>query len=697
MSKYSEYFVVLAVSYISKEDNKEYYADFGGVIVGKRTVLTSSYLAKYNNENRKLLYVNLHSKGFMRSQGAFGYALRSSNIVTNDDYPELALVKFDEDITAKDPQSSVIELGELGDLEYFRVPYAKKISGYNMSSKRLDKLGTKENHMKLPRINDSVIYGSPVINSHKLVGILYLTDTSENISLVKGLDASVNNWIKSNTNNEVINEGSDEMDQDNSSINESIDEPQGILVNPDFSVDYTTETDGLDTRTGFDLPDKTLELSNISVKNESVSGSYSKESDNFASSVSPAKTTTTLYEKLYPTKKFIDYLDVKMSKSAVDGLRNYLSKYDIRYPLLIDEASTYKDFIQYMANFRWRRFNILDHYLSFTDYASFTTSAISSLKVPSNFPVFIDRNTVVRRRNTLTKCCPHSVDVRGESIVETSGDGNAKMISHNGTATSPSVNLINFSCNWQNNDWLITNKDTGIEFKSVNDTIKKFDLHYKIMCITGVRYTSGYLTVYLISNYTEHAVTFNENFELVEDIVTEAFPSEIYNLMDPKTTIFRDQFQYYVNNDDGTISTFPVVDMFDMFNRIVKKFEIHKTTLVDPRPVTITDIGPRINTKYDKQYFMMWSYNETVSMMSLLPAVGYTFDKYSFYNPRKYLTNADYNEACIPLHKGFVRTRIYPWFWGRPGFTWHNGYYYGYGDYYGRYFSYWNMYWWFFW
>lgn len=694
MSKYSEYFVVLAVSYINTEDNKEYYDDFGGIIVGNKTILTSSYIAKYNTGNKKLLHVSLHSKSYMKSQGANGYALQTSNIVINNEYPELALVKFEEDITVKDQQSSVIELGEIDNYYvYFMVPYAKKIIGYNMSVKRLEKLGTKDNYIKLPRIAGSVIHGSPVIHSDKLVGILYLTDNSENICLVKGLDNSINTWIKSNSENTESNGRDDEMDQDS----ESAYPPDYILVNPDFSVDYTTKTDGLDTSTGFDLPDKTLELKDIYVKNESVSGSYSKESDKFANSVSIHEDNSTLYEKLYPVKRFIDYLDVKMSKSSVESLKNYLVKYDIRYPLLIDEVSTYKEFIQYMVNFRWRRFNLLDHYLSFTDYASFTTSAISSLKVPTNFPVFIDRNTVIKRKNTLTKCCPHSVDILGESIVETSGDHNAKMISHSGTATSTSVNLINFSCNWQNTDWLITNKDTSIEFKSVNDTVKKFDLHYKIMCITGVRYTSGYLTLYLINNYNEHALTFNEDFELVEDIVTEAFPSDIYKLMDPKTIIFRDQFQYYVNSNDGTIATFPVVDMFDMFNRLIKKFEIHSTTLLNPRPITITDFGPRINTMYEKQYFMMWSYNETVSMMSLLPAIDYTFDKYSFYNPRKYLTNSDYNEACIPLHKGFVRTKIYPWFWGRPGFTWHNGYYYGYGDYYGRYFSYWNMYWWFFW
>lgn len=689
MNKYSNRFVVLSISSLNTKDNKEYYGDYAGIIIGKDSVLTTSYIMNLGSES-EFLYIHLHSKSFMKNYGNRGYSVKTKTVITNSEYPEFAIIRFDEDILLKDDQSNYIELGEMKDIDYFRVYYANKLNGYNVASREVEKLGTKDNHLQIPRFSETIMYGSPLINSGKLVGIIYQTDTSNNTSIVAPLSASVNNWIKSNIN--VIRD----VEDDNTQNDEVIDE-KFIIVNPDFYVDYTTETDGLDTRTGFDLPDKILDVKDVSVENKSVSGSYSKESDSFATSVSSIKDTSTLYEKLYPAKRFIDYLDVKMSKSSIEGLRNYLSKYDIRYPLLIDEVSTYKDFIQYMTNFRWRRFNILDHYLSFTDYASFTTSAISSLKVPSNFPVFIDRNTVVRRRNTLTKCCPHSVDVRGESIVETSGDGNAKMISHSGTATSPSVNLINFSCNWQNTDWLITNKDTGIEFRSVNDTIKKFDLHYKIMCITGVRYTSGYFTVYLISNYTEHAVTFNENFELVEDIVTEAFPSEIYNLMDPKTIIFRDQFQYYVNNNDGTISTFPIVDMFDMFNRLVKKFEIHQTTLVNPRPVTITDIGPRINTMYGKQYFMMWSYNETVSMMSLFPAVGYTFDKYSFYNPRKYLTNADYNEACIPLHKGFVRTKIYPWFWGRPGFTWHNGYYYGYGDYYGRYFSYWNMYWWFFW
>jgi hypothetical protein len=161
--------------------------------------------------------------------------------------------------------------------------------------------------------------------------------------------------------------------------------------------------------------------------------------------------------------------------------------------------------------------------------------------------------------------------------------------------------------------------------------------------------------------------------------------------MDPKTLIFRDKYQYYVNNEDGTFATFPLVDMFDINNKVVKKYTILQTTLKDPRPISIVDNGPRINTKYNEQYQMIWSYNESISLMTLYPAMGYEFDKYSFYNPRKYLKDADYNEACIPMHGGFRRTRIYPWFWGRPGFTWVDGHYFR------RSYSYWNMFWWFYW
>jgi integrase len=110
--------------------------------------------------------------------------------------------------------------------------------------------------------------------------------------------------------------------------------------------------------------------------------------------------------------------------------------------------------------------------------------------------------------------------------------------------------------------------------------------------------------------------------------------------MDPKTLIFRDKYQYYVNNEDGTFATFPLVDMFDINNKIVKRYTILQTTLKDPRPISIVDNGPRINTKYNEQYQMIWSYNDSISLMTLYPAMGYEFDKYSFYNPRKYLKDA---------------------------------------------------------
>ena len=88
--------------------------------------------------------------------------------------------------------------------------------------------------------------------------------------------------------------------------------------------------------------------------------------------------------------------------------------------------------------------------------------------------------------------------------------------------------------------------------------------------------------------------------------------------------------------------------------------------------------------------------------------MGYTFDKYSFYNPRKYLVDSDYNEACIPLHGGFRRTELYPWLWYwnyNVGFF---GSYFNYVDigfnsywlyndyFYGDYWNYYNTYWSFF-
>ena len=483
-----------------------------------------------------------------------------------------------------------------------------------------------------------------------------------------------------------------------------LEEDPNLIPTPDVSVEYETRTQDLETLTQFDLPDVKLEVEELKPKpqeEQSVSGSYSKESDKFSVidtyHVIPPKEPQNLYERLSPTKTFVDYLDKPVGHGVLEDFYNKLTAIDHRYGIMLDSVKTQKDLLQFMVNFRWRRFNLLDHYVPFTDYAQLSTGVLNNVKMPSDFPVLITGNTVMNKKNKFNKSLPFSVDYTSNAIVYTEGAGKATMNAELGVAYSNSINTLNMSCYWYDADWLITNQDTSLKFTSVNDVIKLFKFKYRIMAVTGVEYFDEYMTVYIISNYTEHALTFDKEFNLVEDFMTEIFPPEIVKLLDPKNVIFRDKYQYYVNNDDGSIMTFPLRDMFTIDNVLVKKYSIHQTTLKDPRPIPIVKDGPRINTKYGEQYCMMWSFNESVSLLTLYPAMGYEFDKYSFYNPRKYLTQADYDEACIPLHKGFRRTQIYPWFWGRPGFTWVNGFYYGYGDYYGRYFSFWNMYWWFYW
>ena len=483
-----------------------------------------------------------------------------------------------------------------------------------------------------------------------------------------------------------------------------LEEDPNLIPTPDVSVEYETRTQDLETLTQFDLPDVKLEVEELKPKSQeeqSVSGSYSKEKDKFSVidtyHVIPPKEPQNLYERLSPNKTFVDYLDKPVGRGVLEDFYNKLTAIDHRYGIMLDSVKTQKELLQFMVNFRWRRFNLLDHYVPFTDYAQLSTGVLNNVKLPSDFPVLITGNTVMNKKNKFNKSLPFSVDYTSNAIVYTEGAGKATMNAELGVAYSNSINTLNMSCYWYDADWLITNQDTSLKFTSVNDVIKLFKFKYRIMAVTGVEYFDENMTVYIISNYTEHALTFDKEFNLLEDLTTEIFPPEIVGLLDPKNVIFRDKYQYYVNNEDGSIMTFPLRDMFTVDNVLVKKYSMHKTTLKDPRPIPIVKDGPRINTKYGEQYCMMWSFNDSVSLLTLYPAMGYEFDKYSFYNPRKYLTQADYDEACIPLHKGFRRTQIYPWFWGRPGFTWVNGFYYGYGDYYGRYFSFWNMYWWFYW
>lgn len=463
--------------------------------------------------------------------------------------------------------------------------------------------------------------------------------------------------------------------------------------NKDIHVDYSTETKELRTGTDFDLPDVKLDIQEIYEVNKSVSGTY-KDLNSSVAVVNKKEDNSRLYDKLITEKNLIDYIEIPISKSIKNDIKMQMHSLNPKYELLVDNLSTYKELIQYLVDLRWIRFNILDNYMRFSEYAQIVTKIISGIKVTSEFPVLIDRNTILKKQNKLYSNKPYSIDSKNNSIVYTDELGNARMDSTLGKTESHSVNIINLSCNWINSDWLITNKYDSIEFKSVNNSIKSFNVGYSIMSITAVRYEKEYMILYLISGYSEHALIFDKDFNLVEDTVTETFPSEIVNLLDPKTIIFRDKFQYYVNNNDGRIFTFPLTNMLNIHNIYIPKFKIVETTLINPRPVSVMINSPRINTLYDKIYYSMWSYNDSISLMTLLPAVGYTFNKYSFYNPRKYLTVSDYDEACIPLHKGFVRTQIYPWFWGRPGYTWVGDWY---GDYYGRYFSYWNMFYWFYW
>ena len=469
----------------------------------------------------------------------------------------------------------------------------------------------------------------------------------------------------------------------------------------DVRVEYETKTNELNTETEYDFPDEELTVTELEVPDSSklsVVGSFSKEKDKFANSNfyedwKEEEEYKTLYEKLVPNKTFMDYIDVPIDHSVMDDLINQLEKYDHRYGVMTEEILTEKDLLQWLVDFRWRRHNLLDHHITFSEYAKITANVLGNIQVPSDFPVMITGNTILKQTPERIDKEPFYIDYTSTAIVTTNDTYEAHIKAELGEAKEQSINKLNLSVNWTDIDWLITNNKNYLTLTGVNEKKPKRTIRfkYRVDCVTGVQYVDEYMIIYILSSYAEHAIVFDKDFNVVEDTITHIFNDEIIRLMDPKTIIFRDRYQYYVNNDDGSFSTFPLVDMFDVNNNIVKAFTIVQTTLKDPRPISIVDRGPRINTKYGDQYQMIWSFNTSISLMTLYPAVGYTFDKYSFYNPRKYLTDADYNEACIPLHGGFRRVRMFPWFWGYPGITYSNGFWYG------RYGRFWNMYWGFFW
>lgn len=464
----------------------------------------------------------------------------------------------------------------------------------------------------------------------------------------------------------------------------------------DVGVKYGTKEDKLKTETLFDLPDDVLTVESIDVPDQSsldVSGTYTKSQANlFANSSDDTRwfeeeiVYNTLYEKLFPQKNFADYLDYPISGNVIKDLYKDITKFDRRYGLMVENIKTVKDLIQFLVNFRYRRFNILDNYIRFTDYADMVRSILSQIRISSKFPIFINGKTVLKQQPKQQFDKPYYTDLNG-GIVYTNDYYEAQLIVGNRKITRKSLSYVNYSIN-NGENWLITNHKDYLLFTSINGVAKQINFNYNVDMVTGVRYKGDNIILYLLSNYTEHSVIMDKSFNIIEDTVQVVFNSDIIQLMDPKTIIFRDEYQYYVNEEDGTIHTFALIDMVDNNNNIIKQYNIHKTTLDEPMPISITDDGPRISNRYSGMYMQMFAYGEDIDLMVFYPAFSYEFDKYSFYNPRKYLTSDDYNEACIPLHGGFKRTRVYPLFWGSPGFTWTNGHYYR---------HHWNSYWGFFW
>lgn len=671
----TSHLVVIMTKFTTQSGNGYRYVL--GVVVSPRTILTIPGATSMNDDATSM-------KVYIFSEKS--YVLKLADVSPVTDYTttsspngKLSVITLPKDITDYENTFTVADLSALGSKKKYKIQVFNDGKWYTRSA---EKLKEDDNYVYVRRVTKTDnLFGAPVTDTDG--NVIGLSATHDGIyTYIVPFTVDILNWVYSLGEKDTPIE-SEEIPkiEDNS-----------VEVVPDYTVNYTTEEDGLTTSTGFDLPERELEFRELNVSNTNVSGSYSKKEDNFAESDKSDKGS--LYDKLFSSKTLLDHLNHPISQNVTSTILQRLQSKDPKLGLLLSSVKTYSDLLQWIVNFKWSRFNILDRYMNFTEYMDFVSSLVSGLKVPNSFPVLVTKNTVNRMRLNKSSCCPHSVDYKSKSIVHTSGDYKATMETDNGKTTSNSINLINLSC-YTDRDWLITNKSTSIEFKATDNTTKYVKTGYSVMAITGVEYKDKYLVIYLISGYSEHTLILDYNFNLLEDVISEVFPEEIVKLLDPKSYIFRDKYQYYVNTDDGKFVTFPLITMLDMYNRVVNKFTIVDTELVEPRPVTILEYSPRVNTKYGKTYNVMWSYTDSINMMTILPAIGYSFDKNNFYNPRKYLTNADYDEACIPLHKGFVRTEVYPWFWRSNGLTWHNGYY-GYNNYYGLYYSYWNNYWWFF-
>ena len=232
----------------------------------------------------------------------------------------------------------------------------------------------------------------------------------------------------------------------------------------DISVEYETRTKDLNTKTDYDVPDDHLTIPELSLPSQdsmSTIGAFNKnayatKSDNY-DDWSPKEEDLTLYEQLVPNKEFKDYLDYPVDNYVLQDLVKELQKYDKRYGIMVDHIETAKDLLQWFVDFKWKRLNLLDHWIRFSDYAKITVNTLNHVKVHTDFPVLITAPTVLHSTPVRSANTPFCVDTTSGAIVETDEAYNAHMRAELGEATVQSLNALNMSCYWCGADWLITN------------------------------------------------------------------------------------------------------------------------------------------------------------------------------------------------------------------------------------------------
>ncbi|ABG21603.1 gp060 (endogenous virus) [Lactococcus phage KSY1] len=391
------------------------------------------------------------------------------------------------------------------------------------------------------------------------------------------------------------------------------------------------------------------------------------------------------------------------------------------------------DFIQFLVNMRVWRYNLLDNPLSFRKYMAIVASILGNMQLPIDFPVLIDRLTTVKATNAISASVPYSTSnsdaIGWVTQSSNSGYGTATIqnkVSKTNVRTSQLIaNLVRPT--GTQDDLLVTPGSRSINITKCGGVTTNVYLGYQLDRVTGTRLASAttypkedkplfgsdvwgkdgsannevkdkpkpvtkdYFIVYVMSGYVEHAVIFDcsdPTYKVVEDDITMNFPPDFISLLEPKTKIFRDAYQYYVNEKENTWKTFPIQKMFDSMGKVVEAFTILDCNLDEPRANTIDENSPRINVNYGyNQYFKMYSYAKQATMLNVMPAYGVTFNKAYYYNPRDFLTLQDYDEACIPIHGSFMPSHLRwyqsdvqrPWYSrGRDVYSYNGGYTGGY-------------------